>query len=138
MATKDNNGSVYVFNVFSETLTLSTNGVTVKDGDIPGWFTDASPKYRPNAVAVPRVLNASEGPGKFFNGTNRLTIQWADGLFGASVAIDGAAFPLIQDLLLFIDRNKWQLVNEYGVEKDTGQVIGAAALGELARGLVKA
>ena len=44
-------GSVYVFNVCSETLNLSTNGMTVGAGEIPGWFTNAAPKYRPNGVA---------------------------------------------------------------------------------------
>ena len=87
-------GSVYVFNVCSETLTLSTNGMTVGAGEIPGWFTNAVPKYRPNGVAVPRALDASEGPGKFFNGRNSLTVSWADGLFAAQVLIDGRVFPM--------------------------------------------
>jgi hypothetical protein len=125
-------GSVYVFNVYSETLTLSTNGMTVSAGEIPGWSTDAVPKYRPNAVAVPRTLNASDGSGKFFNGRNSLTISWADGLFGAQVQIDGNQFPLMEDLLLFIDKNTWRLVNSYGVEVASGAVISVGDFRSLA------
>jgi hypothetical protein len=39
--------------------------MTVGAGEIPGWFTNAVPKYRPNGVAVPRTLDASEGPENF-------------------------------------------------------------------------
>ena len=117
-------GSVYVFNVCSETLSLGTNGMSVGAGEIPGWFTDAAPKYRPNGVAVPRTLNASDGPGKFFNGRNSLTISWADGLFAAQVQIDGRVFPMVDDLLLFIDKNTWRLLNSYGTEVGSGAVMG--------------
>jgi hypothetical protein len=117
-------GSVYVFNVCSETLTLGTNGMSVAAGEIPGWFANAAPKYRPNAVVVPRTLNAGDGPGKFFNGRNSLTIAWADGLFAAQVQIDGRVFPMIEDLLLFIDKNTWRLLNGYGIEVGSGAVMG--------------
>jgi hypothetical protein len=117
-------GSVYVFNVCSETLALGTNGMAVGGGEIPGWFANAAPKYRPNSVAVPRTLNASDGPGKFFNGRNSLTISWADGLFAAQVRIDGRVFPMIEDLLLFIDKNTWRLLNGYGIEVESGAVMG--------------
>jgi hypothetical protein len=125
-------GSVYVFNVYSETLMLSTNGMSVSAGEIPGWFTNAAPKFRPNAVAVPRTLNASDGPGKFFNGKNWLTLSWADGLFGAQVPIDGGQFPMVEDLLLFIDKNTWRLVNRYGIEVGSGSVISAGDFRSLA------
>jgi hypothetical protein len=117
-------GSVYVFNVCSETLNLGTNGMTVGAGEIPGWFTNAAPKYRPNAVAVARTLDAGDGPGKFFNGRNSLSISWADGLFAAQVQIDGRVFPMIDDLLLFIDKNTWRLLNGYGTEVGSGAVMG--------------
>ena len=117
-------GSVYVFNVCSETLTLGTNGMTVGAGEIPGWFTNAVPKYRPNGVAVARTLDSSDGPGKFFNGRNSLTVSWADGLFAAQVLIDGRIFPMIEDLLLFIDKNTWRLLNGYGTEVGCGAVMG--------------
>jgi hypothetical protein len=138
MTTDNKTGSVYVFNVFNETLTLSTNGNTVQAGDIPGWSDGATDKYRPNGIAVPRTLNATEGPGHFFNGTNQLTIQWVDGLFFAVVPLNGAAYPLIQDLLLFIDRTKWRLVNQYGSEVESGQVISATSLPDFARQPAKA
>jgi hypothetical protein len=34
-------------------------------------------------VVVRRTLNAGDGPEKFFNARNSLTIAWADGLFAA-------------------------------------------------------
>lgn len=138
MTSKDDLGSVYVFNVYSETLTLSTNGQPIAAGEIPGWFVKASPTYRPNAVAVPRTLNASDGPGKFFNGKNSLTISWADGLFGAQVLIDGKQFPMIEDLLLFIDKNTWRLVNRYGMEVESGPVLSAGDFKSLAPVFAKA
>ncbi|MEW6642675.1 MAG: hypothetical protein AB1586_19375 [Pseudomonadota bacterium] len=125
-------GSVYVFNVDSQQLTLSTNGLQIAAGTIPDWATESGRlRYRPNGVAVPRTLNASDGPGKFFNGRNNLFIAWLDGVFVATVAIDGNAFPLNQDLLLFINRSNWELVSQFGGQVSTGQVTSVNALQDL-------
>ena len=106
----------------------------IASGAIAGWFgDDQAAKYRPNVGAVPRTLNASDGPGKFWNGKNALTIQWADGLFMAQVAIDGGQFPMIQDLLLFVTKNKWRLVNQEGVETASGDVTAAGDIHALSR-----
>ncbi|MBR1304297.1 hypothetical protein JQ585_13515 [Bradyrhizobium sp. U87765 SZCCT0109] len=122
-------GNVYVFNVYSQQLTLGLNGITVGAGTIPDWLSGTGNlRYRPNGVAVPRCLNPSDSPGKFFNGRNSLTMTWLDGLFVASVAIDGSSVPLNQDLLLFINRSAWDLVNQFGVRVSAGTVL---ALGEL-------
>lgn len=115
-------GNVYVFNLTSQDLTLSTNGMSTASGTIPGWGQGAN-RYQPVGQAVPRVLNASDGPGRFFNGTNSLTLHWIDGLFFATVKIDGSQLPLNQDLILTIARNKWRLVNQYAVEIASGDVI---------------
>jgi hypothetical protein len=100
------NGNVYVFNVYSQTLTVSINGLQIESGDIPDWSTGTGgARYRPNAAAVPRVLNASDSPGKFFNGPNNVTLSWLDGLYVANVRIDGGSLPLNQDLLLFVSKH---------------------------------
>jgi len=114
-------GNIYVANMNSETLTLSLNGLTAASGEIPGWGVAGNP-YQPAMQAIPRTLNASDGPGKFFNGTNSLTISWIDGLFGAIVKIDGARFPLYQDLILFIEQNQWQLIDANGIFIASGEV----------------
>ncbi len=131
-------GSVYVFNVYSQSMTLSINGMPIAAGDIPDWAANGGgQRYRPNAAAVPRTLNASDGPGRFFNGANNLVLSWLDGLFVASVRIDGAMVPLDQDLLLFVERNVWQLVNPYGVQISNGSVIPAQQLRDMLAGAIE-
>lgn len=121
-------GNVYVFNVFSEDLNLSTNGGATTGGTIPAWTMSGAAKYQPNVQAVPRKLNASDGQGNFFNGVNALSIVWLDGLFVAAVRIDGSVLPLNQDLLLFIDRTNWQLVNQFGALIGNGDVLQPSAI----------
>jgi hypothetical protein len=126
------NGSVYVFNVYGQSLTLNANGMQISAGSIPDWGSNAgTSRYRPNGVTVPRTLNASDGPGKFFNGRNSLVLQWLDGLYFASVGIDGGRIPLDQDLLLFFTRTSWQLVNQFGVQTMTGPVLPADELRDM-------
>ncbi|WP_315837594.1 hypothetical protein [Bradyrhizobium prioriisuperbiae] len=86
-------GSVSILNVYSQSLVVSLNGMQIAAGTIPAWSLDGG-LYRPNVAAVPRVLNASDAPGKFFNGNNSVALQWIDGMFFASLKIDGAALPL--------------------------------------------
>lgn len=122
-------GNVYVFNVYSEDLNLSVNGLQISVGAIPGWSQSGNTRYQPGSAAVPRVLNASDGPGNFFNGNNMLALVWLDGLFMAQIKVDGSQFPLNQDLLVFVSRNQWQLVNQFGTLVGNGQVI-LAGMGE--------
>lgn len=124
-------GNVYVFNVTSQDLNLSTNGGATGGGTIPAWTQSGDKKYQPNVQAVGRKLNPSEGQGYFFNGTNSLSLAWLDGLYFASVKIDGGMFPLNQDLLLFVERNRWQLVDQYAVQVATGDVTPAQQVREL-------
>ena len=119
-------GNVYVFNVNSQDLDLSLNGKDIDPGTISGWANSGATKYQPNVAPVPRTLNASEGRGKFFNGNNALSLQWIDGLFFAQVRVDGSVLPLNQDVLLFIEKNKWQMVNQFAVEVGSGDVLPAA------------
>lgn len=123
-----NAGNVYVFNLMSQDLTLSTNGRQTPGGTIPAWSMSGAAKYQPVSQAVQRVLNASDGAGNFCNGMNSLMLQWIDGLFFAAVQIDGRQFPLNQDLILLVTRNKWHLVNQYSVEVAEGDVNAASML----------
>lgn len=117
-------GNVHVMNLTSEDLNLSTNGMQIRAGTIPGW----NRPYQPAMQPVPRTLNASDGPGKFFNGNNSLMLSWMDGLYFASIRIDGSQLPLNQDLILVITRNAWQLVNQYAVQVASGEVNPMSAL----------
>jgi hypothetical protein len=127
---EDMPGSVYVFNVTNQDLSLNLNGMPTAGGGIAGWSQSGAGKYQPSAQAVPRTLNASDGPGKFFNGNNSLSLQWPDGVFMAQVSIDGGALPLNQDLLLFVERNAWQLVNQLAVQVASGTVQGGWELAQ--------
>ena len=115
-------GNVYVFNVSSQDLLLGINGGQTGGGAIAAWPPGGPDQYRPNVQAVPRTLNASQGRGTFFNGANALSLEWLDGLFLAQVTIDGGALPLNQDVLLFVARNSWQLVNQFAVQIASGPV----------------
>jgi hypothetical protein len=116
------NGNVYVFNVFSETLALSPNGLSA--GTVAGYGTN----YVPAVLKVPRVLNPNEAPGKFYNGSNRVILNWDSGLYSCMVPISGDQFPITIDLLLYISRNTWTMYNTYGVRVETGEVQGGPAL----------
>ena len=120
-------GNVYVFNIPSQDLDLSVNGAPIPSGTIQGW-SFSNPKYQPTAAAVPRTLNASDGRGKFFNGKNALSMQWLDGLFFTQIRLDGNLLPLNQDVILCIQKNRWQLVNQYAIEIASGDVIPASML----------
>lgn len=121
-------GNVYVINVGSQDLGLNLNGGST-GGAIPGWSSGPADRYRPNVAAVPRTLNASDGPGKFCNGNNQVLLRQMDGMYQASVPIDGNSIPLNQDLLLLVERNQWQLVNAYGSTVASGEVQGSGMLG---------
>jgi hypothetical protein len=129
---EDMPGNVYLFNATSQDLALSLNGMPTAGGMIAGWSQSGAGKYQPNVQAVPRTLNASDGPGKFFNGNNSLSLQWADGVFMAQVRIDGSELPLNQDVLLFVQRNAWQLVNQFAAQIASGPVQGGWELGSAA------
>jgi hypothetical protein len=119
-------GNVYVFNVFNESLNVATNGLDIGSGSIDGWASrsDKNP-YRPFSASVRRVFNANAAQGSFFNGNNILTLSWPDVQFTASVKVSG---PLNQDLLLFIHRDSWRLVDQYGGDVCAGRVSRVEAL----------
>ena len=119
-------GNVFVFNVCSEDLSVSANGL--KAATINGWTPSGTGQYQPNVAKVARMLNASDGAGNFFNGTNQLNLQYSNGEFVAQVQIDGQAYPLREDLLLFLGRNAWQMVTTWGILMNSGDVISAGEI----------
>ena len=113
-------GSVFVFNLFSERVTFMSNGARVDD--IPAWSDGTqSTIYTPSNIPVQRVLNASEGAGKIFNGLNKITIL-SECINTFSMQLDGNRYPLIQTLLLYVLRNQWYLFDEFGVLIDAGPI----------------
>jgi hypothetical protein len=121
---RSQNGTVYVFNIFSERMELfSPNGVSA--GVIPAWSqgrTGEPPIYTPSVLKVGRVLNLSEAPGNIVNGTNAITLLWPSGRFSFQLHIDGSKFPISQDLLLFILRDFWLLADQFGVQRGSGPI----------------
>jgi hypothetical protein len=117
----DQNGKVYVFNLWSETMELMPNSKSA--GQIPGWGAagGANP-YQPAELGVNRVLNRSDAPGHFVNGKNNIGFTWQSGFFGFELTIDSGSFPISQNLLLFVSQNVWILYNQGGVMVSTGPV----------------
>jgi hypothetical protein len=122
-------GSVLIFNIFSEDVTVSSNGGTV--GTIKAWSNGSGPVpiYTPSVLPAQRVLNQSQGRGKIFNGKNRIDLssQEAPGWF--DLRVDGNRYPLDQTLLLFISRDFWRLTTQFGLVADEGYIqpaLGAA------------
>jgi hypothetical protein len=48
----------------------------------------------------------------FFNGTNRVILLWASGVFTFGLTIDGTMFfPITQDMVLVIMQGRWQCID---------------------------
>lgn len=127
-------GAVYVFNVYQQDVSVSLNGGLAQGtGAIPGWTTTGTGlKYQPQGLKVDRVLNKSDGLGQFWGpadarpGINQVVLNWGDGAFYATVTINKATNA---DLLLFIYRDKWTLVNvDDGTVIASGDVTSDVAL----------
>ncbi|MGY3413060.1 hypothetical protein ACVWZV_009226 [Bradyrhizobium sp. GM5.1] len=121
-------GSVFVFNLFSQRITFLSNGG--KAGDIPAWSDGTqSTIYTPSNIPVQRVLNSNEGPGKIFNGLNKITIV-SESINLFSMEVDGSRFPLIQTLLLYVLRDRWYLFDEFGVLIEWGPIDAGASVND--------
>lgn len=123
------NGKVYVFNVFSEPMrVLSVNGGAV--GTVPAWSAggqDAPPIYTAASFAVERVRTTELG--RFFNGTNTVLIDWPSDVVNFQVAIDGLRFPLTQDLVIQVVRDRWALISSTGAVVAGGSLVDGAPPG---------
>lgn len=115
-------GTVYIFNIFSEPIEVSSNGGAI--GSISGWSDGSGtvPLYTPSVLLGERVLNPSEGSGKIANGSNLIQINSDERPGSFSFRIDGNAFPLNQSLLLFIARDHWRLTTQFGVVVAEGAI----------------
>jgi len=118
-------GTVFVFNLFGEKLSFLSNGAKVDD--IPAWSDGSGAAiYTPCDIPVPRVLNSSDGRGKIFNGVNRITVI-AEAVGAFALPVSGDDYPLIQNLLLYLMRDRWFLFDEFGANFDTGSIDFGAA-----------
>lgn len=118
-------GSVFVFNVFSEDMDrFSANGQQVgANPSIVAWSSGPTPpKFTAAGLQVPRTLNKSDGPGKFFNGTNTIMVSWSGEGGSLSVTINGANDPLFEDLALCVFRDHFYLLNSVGNVVQTGVI----------------
>lgn len=112
-------GNVCILNLTGETVQLSINGTPA--GTIQQWGRD----YVPAVLAVPRVRNQSDSPGKFWNGLNALQISSDWRSFACEVSMgDGISiFPLFSlddDLVLSVSNNAWGLYTTRGSQVGSG------------------
>jgi hypothetical protein len=119
-------GQVFTFNIFSEEMTVfSVNGLP--KGPIPAWSDGtSSTRFTPAAVAVDRQVNM--GTGVFFNGENRIILQWPSGIFTFTFTIDGDRYPVSQNLVLTIMQKSWQFIDSFGAAIDEGVLKPGTAL----------
>ncbi|ABD08121.1 hypothetical protein RPB_3425 [Rhodopseudomonas palustris HaA2] len=114
-------GCVFVFNLFSEQLSFMSNGG--RAGDIPAWSDGkgGAAIYTPNTIAVARVLDKSDAKGRIFNGANAITVT-TETIGSFTLDVDGRKYPLVQDLLLYLLRDRWYLFDEFGADCTTGPI----------------
>jgi hypothetical protein len=127
VALRDGAGSVYMFNLFSEPVTVSSNGGTI--GEIPAWSAgggSAPPIYTPANILANRVLNPSDGKGKIANGNNTITVL-GESVGSFNLPIDGARFPLNQNLLAYLMRDYWFLSDQFSNRIESGPIPSAQA-----------
>jgi hypothetical protein len=115
-------GTVYIFNLFNETATLSLNGGVA--GTINGW--DAQKGYTPSYFAATSVKHLDEATGKVCrggDGANGVVIQWDSG--GAKGTI---TFPTVEDgvsidddLVCYIAKNSAFVEDKDGFVSKAGQ-----------------
>jgi hypothetical protein len=114
------NGQVFVFNLSGEDLIdLSLNGGAASPLPLPAWpmphVSDAP--FQPNCLAVPRVLNASDGLGKFFSGDNIVRIQWElPHTFHIDLTNTNDRFPVVESLALFVTSVRCLFLNQNGTK----------------------
>ena len=96
---------------------FSVNGL--QTSPIPAWSDGANaPLFTPASLAIDRTLNTSTGV--FFNGKNRVILQWPSGIFTFELIIDGNRFPITQNLVLIIMQGRWQFIDSDGTVVDDG------------------
>ncbi|MDB5042612.1 MAG: hypothetical protein JWN27_3338 [Candidatus Eremiobacteraeota bacterium] len=110
-------GKVCVLNLTGSSVQLSINGTP--SGTVQEWGSN----YVPAVLAVPRVRNQSDSPGKFWNGSNAVQISYDESSFASEVSIDGnGMYSLDDDLVLSISSNAWGLYNTRGYQVASGSM----------------
>ncbi len=112
---------------------FSVNGTSA--GGIPAWNSQPGtvPLFTPAGLAVTRVLNPSEGSGRFFNGKNAIILSWNGALYHFAVPIDGTQHPLQENLALFVFVSEFLLLDSAGVlilrgTPETGPAVRPSAI----------
>ncbi|WP_066720605.1 hypothetical protein [Sphingomonas pituitosa] len=122
-------GQVLVFNFFSEPLALSVNGCRV--AEIDAWNSgQVGTQFQPAGTAILRTIDPDQR-GSFFNGTNQIIVNWMGELFTFNVRIDGAQYPLVEDLALMVLRGSYALVDAFGATIASGLLEQATGVGEV-------
>jgi hypothetical protein len=114
-----NRGQVFVFNLAGEDLMmLSLNGGPAIAESLPGWPAPGQPvvPFAANAIAVPRVLNASDGFGKFYSGSNEVIIQWSENphTFHIDLTDQHEKFPLPASFVLCVSFQAYLFMDQFG------------------------
>lgn len=115
-------GQIFVFNVFSEPMiTFSVNGMSV--GTIDGWSGGGGGEPSIFTPAVLPVLRSTQvTPGRFGDGDNIVVFTWPSATRSITVPVQGGFFPVIQNLLLYIFRNRWYLTTTFGAIVESGPI----------------
>lgn len=102
-------GTVYFYNLFNETATLSLNGEQVIGGSsINGW--DQSNGYSPSSLAVESAQHSDANSGKAYrggDGANTIRIDWESGYATGDVTLPTVAddVPIGADLVVYVAKN---------------------------------
>lgn len=105
-------GSVYVLNASNEDTLVSLNG-----GDLATIAAWSGGSYTPSVAIAERVLNPSQGQGSFFKGDNAVVLA---SLSGPRTFTLPVRYPMEQDLILYLLRDHWLLIDQFGAQLNTG------------------
>lgn len=111
-------GQVYVFSLSDQDVSLSLNGGAA--GTVPGWVTQGTNPFASTVLAVPRTLNASDGRGKFFAGSNQVVGLTDQGPFMCTIKIDNNTYPMNQNLVLYLLLTQFIFLSSFGVTISEG------------------
>lgn len=119
-------GKVYVFNLSGVDIdSLSLNGGSA--GKVPAWVTQGNDPFVSTVLAVPRTLNASQGRGTFFAGSNAVLVNTIQGVFSCTIQIDNSVTPMNESLALYL------LLTQFIFLRNSGVKIGEGPLNTVSR-----
>ena len=117
-------GQVFVFNVYSEDMTLfSVNGTPTAAAlgwPQPGQEAAGDMPFSPHGFTVPRVLNRSDGAGKFYKGRNEIVVQWLENPQWFSITVTQ---PMLANLVLYVTGTAFVFMNTDGSLISLGSLV---------------